>query len=58
MMVFLDIPDSFDKLKFGSAKKSVCFSPLKQTHFKGASDIIKFLAGSCLSGLGIVLKEP
>jgi hypothetical protein len=25
---------------------------------KGASGIIKFLAGSCLSGLGIVLKEP
>jgi hypothetical protein len=23
-----------------------------------ASGIIKFLAGSCLSGLGIVLKEP
>jgi len=26
--------------------------------FKGASGMIKFLAGSCLSGLGIVLKEP
>jgi len=23
-----------------------------------ASGVIKFLAGSCLSGLGIVLKEP
>jgi len=26
--------------------------------FKGASGMIKFLAGSCLGGLGIVLKEP
>jgi hypothetical protein len=25
---------------------------------KGASGMIKFLTGSCLSGLGIVLKEP
>jgi hypothetical protein len=33
-------------------------SPLKQTDFKGASGMIKFLAGSCLSELGIVLKEP
>jgi len=31
---------------------------LKQIDFKGASGMIKFLAGSCLSGLGIVLKEP
>jgi len=31
---------------------------LKQIIFKGASGMIKFLAGSCLSGLGIVLKEP
>jgi hypothetical protein len=27
-------------------------------NFKGASGIFKFLAGSCVSGLGIVLKEP
>jgi hypothetical protein len=26
--------------------------------FKVASGMIKFLAGSCLSGLGIVLKKP
>jgi len=31
---------------------------LKQIDSKGASGMIKFLAGSCLSGLGIVLKEP
>jgi hypothetical protein len=30
---------------------------LQQIDFKGASGMIKFLAGSCLSGLGIVLKE-
>jgi hypothetical protein len=33
------------------------FNPLKQIDFKGASGMIKFLAGSCLSELGIVLKE-
>ena len=32
--------------------------PFKKIDFKGASGMIKFLAGSCLSGLGIVLKEP
>jgi len=31
---------------------------LKQIDFKGASGMIKFLTGNCLSGLGIVLKEP
>jgi len=31
---------------------------LKQIDFKGASGMIKFLTGSCLSELGIVLKEP
>jgi len=31
---------------------------LKQVDFKGASGMIKFLAGSCLNELGIVLKEP
>jgi len=31
---------------------------LNQIDFKGASGMIKFLTGSCLSGLGIVLKEP
>jgi hypothetical protein len=31
---------------------------LKQIDAKKASGIIKFLTGSCLSGLGIVLKEP
>jgi len=31
---------------------------LKQIDFKGASGIITFFAGSCLSELGIVLKEP
>jgi len=31
---------------------------LRQIDFKGASGMIKFLAESCLSGLGIVLKEP
>jgi hypothetical protein len=31
---------------------------LEMIRFKGASGMIKFLAGSCLSGLGIVLKEP
>jgi hypothetical protein len=30
----------------------------KKIDFKGASGIMKFLAGSCLSGLGVVLKEP
>jgi hypothetical protein len=34
------------------------FEFLKQIDFKGASGMIKFLTGSCLSGLGIVLKEP
>jgi len=38
--------------------KSVIISPLKQVELKGASGMIKFLAGSCLSELGIVLKEP
>jgi|GEM_PF-1613942 len=38
--------------------KSVIISLLKQVELKGASGMIKFLAGSCLSGLGIVLKEP
>jgi hypothetical protein len=28
------------------------------TNCERASGMIKFLAGSCLSGLGIVLKEP
>ena len=32
--------------------------PLKRIDFRGASGVIKFLAESCLSGLGIVLKEP
>jgi hypothetical protein len=31
---------------------------LKQIDFKKASGMIKFLTGSCLNGLGIVLKEP
>jgi len=31
---------------------------LKQVELKGASGMIKFWTGSCLSGLGIVLKEP
>jgi hypothetical protein len=31
---------------------------IKQIAFKGASGMIKFLAGSCLSELGIFLKEP
>jgi hypothetical protein len=31
---------------------------LKQLESKGASGIFKFFAGSCLSELGIVLKEP
>jgi len=31
---------------------------LKQIDFRGASGIIKFLVGSCLSELGTVLKEP
>jgi len=31
---------------------------LKQINLKGASGMIQFLTGSCLSGLGIVLKEP
>jgi hypothetical protein len=30
---------------------------LKQIRFKGASGMIKFSAGSCLSELGIVMKE-
>jgi hypothetical protein len=33
----------------------VTFQPLENI---SASGIIKFLAGSCLSGLGIVLKKP
>jgi len=31
---------------------------LKQIDFNGASGMIKFLTGSCMSELGIVLKEP
>jgi len=31
---------------------------LKQIDLKEASGMIKFLTGSCLSGLGLVLKEP
>jgi hypothetical protein len=30
----------------------------EQIGFNGASGMVKFLAGSCLSGLGIALKEP
>jgi len=30
----------------------------KQIDLEGASGMIKFLPGSCLSELGIVLKEP
>jgi ribosomal protein L11 len=33
-------------------------SMLKYVDVKRASGMIKFLAGSCLSVLGIVLKEP
>ena len=32
--------------------------PKKQIDIKEASGMIKFLTGSCLSGFGIVLKEP
>jgi len=38
--------------------KKQWFDPLKQIDFKGASGMIKFLAVSCLSKLGILLKEP
>jgi hypothetical protein len=31
---------------------------LKHIDLQGASGTIKFLTGSCLSGLGLVLKEP
>jgi hypothetical protein len=31
---------------------------LKQIDAKRASGMIKFFAGSCLSGLGIVVKKP
>jgi len=31
---------------------------MKQINLKRASGMIKFLAGSCLSELGIALKEP
>jgi hypothetical protein len=31
---------------------------LKHIDSKRASGMIKFLTGSCLSGLGIVMKEP
>jgi hypothetical protein len=31
---------------------------LKHIDFKRASGMIKFLTGSCLSGLGIVMKKP
>jgi len=31
---------------------------MRQVESYGASGMIKFLTGSCLSGLGIVLKEP
>ena len=41
------------QLKIGSS-----LAPLKHVDFKGASGVIKFLTGSCLSGLGIVLKDP
>jgi hypothetical protein len=33
------------------------FNTLKKAAFQRASGMIKFLAGSCLSGLGIVMKE-
>jgi hypothetical protein len=36
---------------------SLVFS-FSYTQQERASGMIKFLAGSCLSGLGIVLKEP
>jgi len=36
----------------------LCKTPLFDQFQGGASGIIKFLAGSCLSELGIVLKEP
>jgi hypothetical protein len=31
---------------------------LGQIDLNGASGVIKFLTGNCLTGLGIVLKEP
>jgi hypothetical protein len=34
------------------------FSSLKQIDFKRASGMIRFFAGNCLSGLGLVMKEP
>ncbi len=43
---------------FGELKKGKYFYLLKQVCLKRASGMIKFLAESCLSGLGIVLKEP
>jgi hypothetical protein len=45
-------------IKNQKIKMSVIFSPFIQINFKGASGVIIFLTGSCLSGLGIVLKEP
>jgi len=31
---------------------------MKQIDFKQATGMIKFCTGNCLSGLGIVMKEP
>jgi hypothetical protein len=49
-------------LKLLSKRHNIAVSewsgPLKQIDFKEASGMIKLLTGSCLSGLGIVLKEP
>ena len=34
------------------------FNSFIHINFNGASGVIKFLTGNCLSGLGIVMKEP
>jgi hypothetical protein len=56
------LKNSVSLYKYSKFEKETRFhfrnSPLKQIDFKGASGMIKFLDGSCLSGLGIVLKEP
>jgi hypothetical protein len=50
--------DRFMIYKNSKTKMIVYYRPLKQIDFKGASGVIKFFTGNCLSELGIVLKEP
>jgi hypothetical protein len=53
------VPFLFDIQKGrGNFHGRISLDSLNKISFIGASGIIKFLPGSCLSELGIVLKEP